>query len=73
MCKIVSQFLTENNILYDLQFGFRQNVSTEHAIIGLDKGHIGCEIFVDLQKAFDTVDHEILLAKLNYYDGVRGV
>ena len=56
MYKRVYQFLTENNIMYDLQFGFRQNVSTSHALInltenirqGLDEGYIGCGIFVDL-------------------------
>ena len=76
--KKVYNFLTKNNIIYDLQFGFRQNFSTSHALMNLtenvrqalDKGYIGCGIFVDLQKAIDTLDHEILLSKLDYY-GIR--
>ena len=72
-------FLNNKNIIYDLQFGFRQ-YSTTHALINitenirttLDDGNISCGVFVDLQKAFDTVDYQILLAKLNPY-GIRGV
>ena len=60
--------------------GFRQQYSTSHALINvtgntrkaLDNGNTGCGVFVELQKAFDTVDHQILLAKLNHY-GIRGV
>ena len=78
--KRVYNFLTENNIIYDLQFGFRQNFCASHVLINLtknvrqalDEGYIGCGIFMDFQKAFDTVDNEILLSKLDYY-GIRGI
>ena len=79
MYKRLYTFLNKNNIIYNLQFGFRQQYSTSHALINitenirkaLDDGNMGFGIFVDLQKAFDTVDHQILLAKLNHH-GIRG-
>ena len=74
-------FLNNNNIIYNLQFGFRQQYSISHALINitenirkaLEDRNIGCGVFVDLQqKTFDTIDHQILLAKLNHY-GIPGV
>ena len=67
------KFFEDNKLVYNLQFGFRQKHSTTHALIHLTKkiqeqlasGKYGCGIFVDFQKAFDTVDHTILTQKLN--------
>ena len=66
-------------ILYDRQFGFRNNHSTTHAIITLvnkitesvDSGDIAINLFIDLRKALDTVSHPILIKKLYAY-GIRG-
>ena len=73
-------FLSIHNCIYDHQFGFRKNHSTNHALLNLteeirdalDNNSFAAGVFVDLQKAFDTVDHTILLNKLNYY-GIRGL
>ena len=75
----VNSYLEKYALIYAKQFGFRKNHSTNHAIISLtenirkllDNGHYVCGIFVDLEKAFDTVSHEILCQKLEYY-GIRG-
>ena len=78
--KRLYSFLLKFNILYKKQFGFRPKYSTEHALVSLiehiknklDNNDYVCGVFIDLQKAFDTVDHEILLNKLSYY-GIRGI
>ena len=73
-------FLEKHDTIYKNQYGFRKNHSTIHALVNmtedirnaLDNDHIVCGVFIDLRKAFDTVDHHILLKKLEYY-GVRGI
>ena len=76
----LKSFLEKKNIFNDSQYGFREKRSTEHAILdiinqienNMDNKMYSCGIFIDLKKAFDTVDHLILLQKLDHY-GVRGV
>ena len=80
ICKQMYTYLEKFKLLSPNQFRFRQNCATSQAVRqlyddfleNLDKKKIACSVFIDLRKAFDTVDHEILLKKLENY-GFRGI
>ena len=73
------EFITKSKVLNKNHFGFRKQHSTNHAVISLveklysslDERNIAVTCFLDLKKAFDTVDHSILISKL-YKLGIRG-
>ena len=76
----LDKYIAKNNILNNSQYGFRNKMSTTHAITNhltylydkLEHDNFVMSIFVDFKKAFDCVDHDILLSKLRYY-GIRGL
>ena len=75
----IFNFFNKNNFFYLLQFGFRQNDSTTHALISLtvnigkylDEGNFVCCILMGLDRSFDAVERDILLTMLEHF-GARG-
>ena len=78
--KRLRNFIANHDVLFSGQYGFRKNRSTNTALIevidkitnAIDNSKFCIGVFIDLKKAFDTVDHSLLLKKLRYY-GVRGI
>ena len=74
-----SRFIEKNSLPFEWQYGFRDKVSTNRALIDItykiqtacDKGILACGVYVNFKKTFDTVNHEFLLNKLNHYR-IRG-
>ena len=71
----LTTYLDLHEIIYSNQFGFRPGYSTTCSLINitekirntLDNNKYGCGVFIDFRKAFDTVNHSILLQKLDHY------
>ena len=80
MCKRLVTFLEKYNKLFKHQYGFREKHSCKLSLISLvqylleeiDSGNCTIGVFIDFSKAFDTVNHDILLSKL-YHHGIRGI
>ena len=76
----MSKFFEKHKVICENQFGFRENRTTEHVLLKVitqcfdnakDKYH-SYLIMLDIRKAFDTVNHELLFSKLYHY-GIRGI
>ena len=75
MYQKLGKFIIKHNILINSQYGFRGGHNTQNAILDIvntiqsnrNSGKFTCGLFIDLKKAFDTVDHYILLQNLDFY------
>ena len=80
MCTRLDSYLKSNNNLCTNQFGLRKNSNTSDAIIefldyvysSIDSKQGTIAVYLDFLKAFDTVDHNILMSKL-LHNGIKGV
>ena len=79
MCNRLNNFLKQNAVISESQFGFRESRGTpsailklnEHVLKNFDSKKITAAVFLDLSKAFETINHKILLHKLEHF-GIRG-
>ena len=77
MLKRPYEYLENLNAFYFLQFGFREKYLTNHALISMTESiestiDYGCGVFIDLKETLETVNHSILLKKLEHH-GIRGI